>query len=192
MCFAKPSASASLVSLQQKLYFAMTASSPRNSMLSILRLHQSPFPYQALLPCFTSIFFFRFYGVVFIHFSLSKSHHPISFISRKKASQFFVGWPWIFPIYHSNTFLHLWKGLKIGAKNGHFLPCFLLDFCPKTTISCGLNLYFFLKPQFCIIITDSTWVECGNISHPLTFTTSYPRSARYFISLASVAESQLT
>ena len=131
--------------------------------------------------------------LTFRHFLLvalqsdSKSTKP-----AVKDSQFFVGWTWIFPIYHWNTFLHLWKGLKIGAKNGHFLPCFLLDFRSKTTISCGLNLYFFLKPQFCIIITDSTWVECGNISHPLTFTTSYPRSARYFISLASVAESQLT
>lgn len=40
--------------------------------------------------------------------------------------------------------------------------------------------------------TVSTCNPCGNISHPLTFSTSYPFSARYFISLAKVAESQLT
>lgn len=36
----------------------------------------------------------------------------ISFISRKKASRFFVGWPWILSIYCLSTFLQLKKDKK--------------------------------------------------------------------------------
>ena len=36
------------------------------------------------------------------------------------------------------------------------MPCFSLDSCSESTISRGLKVYFFLKPQFRIIITTST------------------------------------
>lgn len=91
----------------------------------------------------TSICLFISYGIILIRFTLREPNHPFLIISCKKASHFFVGWPWIFSIYRLDTFLHLWKGKKV-------------------TITCGITPYFFLKPQFRIIITDSTCIECVN------------------------------
>ena len=60
----------------------------------------------------------------------------------KKASHFLIWLTWIFTLYPLFPVSHLWKGKKIGVKNGHFLPDFSLDFSPKTTISCGLTPLF--------------------------------------------------
>lgn len=91
---------------------------------------------------------YNLFYIAYTHFHLYHVKKPANFSSTDLE---------FFPIYHSNTFLHLWKEQKIDVKNGHLGPYFLLDFAQNHYILWFEPLFFF-KTQFCIIITVST---CG-------------------------------
>lgn len=86
----------------------------------------------------------------------------------------------------------------ILPKSPLFTSFFALSFA-KLSASAEHNILWFLHifyvyySRFCVSRqTVSTCTVHPNISHPVTFKSSYPLSHRYFKSLASVALSQLT
>ena len=65
---------------------------------------------------------------------------------------------------------------KSGPKSAIFCPILPSIFRQKPLHLVVNPLYFPSKPQFCIIITTSTFPVPGNMSTPQTFSTLYPLS----------------
>ena len=63
---------------------------------------------------------------------------------------------------------------KIRQKLAIFQP----NFCPGSTTSCGQTYFFFSFPQYCIIITHSTFPVQGNWSTATARSTAYPLSRK--------------